>query len=211
MISLLAIAAISVYGLVRPAVLPLGDDIDPIYCSAVVVEHRLLTASHCLRVAHGKVRIAGETWPASRQVRDLTLMYVEMPERGLLLRRTPLRVGEEVFVLGHALGEVEPTLRRGIIAAVHADRVWLDLELLKGMSGGAVVDHEGRLIGLVKQVRYDADDNRITEIDTLEALHQVLGLRPITSSPVANKATRTTGGGSRIKQRVRVPVGRAFR
>lgn len=203
MLILVAVAAVNVYAAVRPAVLPLGDDVDPIFCSAVVVEHRLLTATHCMDVAEGIVRVGGRVVAASRQVSDLTLLLTIMPQRGLRLRRTSLRVGEEVYVLGHALGEPEPTLRRGILAAVHSDRVWLDLELLEGMSGGAVVDRDGRLIGLAKQVRFDSDDNRITEIDTLEALHQVLGVEP-RDLPAAAKPADSRES-SRIRQRTRFP------
>jgi hypothetical protein len=201
MFLLAAVAAINIFAAVRPAVLPLGDDVDPIFCSAVVVEHRLLTATHCMNVAEGIVRVGGRVVATSRQVSDLTLLLTIMPQRGLRLRRTSLQVGEEVYVLGHALGEAEPTLRRGILAAVHSDRVWLDLELLEGMSGGAVVDRDGRLIGLVKQVRFDSDENRITEIDTLEALHQVLEPRDL---PAAAKPTDSREP-SRIRQRTRYP------
>ncbi|XP_033752155.1 LOW QUALITY PROTEIN: peroxisomal leader peptide-processing protease-like [Pecten maximus] len=72
-------------------------------------------------------------------------------------KKTP-RQGEVVFVIGHALFgrgyDIEPTVTKGIVSKVirvrnHPVMIQTTCAVHAGASGGAVVDTEGRLVGLV--------------------------------------------------------------
>ncbi|XP_060081373.1 peroxisomal leader peptide-processing protease-like [Ylistrum balloti] len=80
-------------------------------------------------------------------------------QTGIKVRKTaPLRQGEAVFVIGHALFgrgfDLEPTVTKGIVSKVIHFRnqpvmIQTTCAVHAGASGGAVVDMEGRLVGLV--------------------------------------------------------------
>ncbi|XP_021349458.1 peroxisomal leader peptide-processing protease-like [Mizuhopecten yessoensis] len=80
-------------------------------------------------------------------------------EPGIKVRRTgTLRQGESVLVIGHALFgrgfDLEPTVTKGIVSKVIRVRnqpvmIQTTCAVQAGASGGAVVDMEGRLVGLV--------------------------------------------------------------
>lgn len=63
------------------------------------------------------------------------------------IRCEPLKVGEEVYAIGHPLGRLW-TVTFGRVSAVRGASVQLDATILPGNSGGGLFDKSGRLVGL---------------------------------------------------------------
>lgn len=84
---------------------------------------------------------------------------ITIQQSGIEIRKTgSLKLGEAVYVIGHALFgqgyDLEPTVTKGIVSKVimvknHPIMIQTTCAVHAGASGGAVVDKEGRLIGLV--------------------------------------------------------------
>lgn len=76
-----------------------------------------------------------------------------------------LRLGEEVFAIGHALGLAGgPSVSRGVVSGLQrangplAELIQTDAALNPGNSGGPLFDSEGRVIGVNTMVRAGAEN-----------------------------------------------------
>ncbi len=136
-------------------------------------EALLLTASHVLGNAR-EFRVVtheGESLAARLVARDadsdLALLAAESDQAPLLLGPPP-QVGDPVCAIGNAFGlglslscgVVSATGRAGVGFNRIEDFVQTDSMVNPGMSGGALVDGEGRLVGLLSAIftkRSDAD------------------------------------------------------
>jgi len=105
---------------------------------------------------------------ASEPVLDIALVKIEASDLDPLEWRTgkPAAVGEEVFALGTPsvfVGDPTPSLSAGIVSALHRtvgttaedgrpvhlpDLIETDARVSPGQSGGALLDDEGRLLGM---------------------------------------------------------------
>lgn len=98
-------------------------------------------------------RLAWETITQSDED-DLALGQIAAEDlAALALRTMPGRVGEPVIALGNPFG-LGMTASLGIISADgdaigHPGRVQTDAAINPGNSGGALVDREGRVVGIV--------------------------------------------------------------
>ena len=134
------------------------------YCSGVIVENVVLTAYHC--ISHGQevfVRDARGTWWAevvSRDpIHDLAILVPvlgrALPQGVKVARKAPTW-GDDIWVIGHPLGEYEFTITRGIVGHPRREDgglfggTWMqhDAGVLGGNSGGPVLNKHGRLVGI---------------------------------------------------------------
>lgn len=134
-------------------------------CSGVYIkENIILSAAHCVTMPENME--LKEVWAkkgdeSSRATvvkvdakADLALLYTPMNGRPLKLARGAVR-GQDCWVIGNPLGLVD-VLTKGIISSVDmvmegekASFMILDATVLPGNSGGAVVDANYHLIGIL--------------------------------------------------------------
>jgi hypothetical protein len=96
--------------------------------------------------------------------RGVTLVYLPEPldggYRALVLRSRGPETGEPVYAVGYAVGDLRLSFAVGTVfhdrpyesdAGTDLEHeVWFDITLVAGMSGGAIVDGDGRLVSLVQ-------------------------------------------------------------
>ena len=146
------------------SVVQLQNESGRTFCSGVIVDHKVMTAYHCIA---GGEAVYVETfrgrWEAAvwgtDETSDLAVLVPadrrELP-RGVRLARSAPGYGEEVWVIGHALGEYTNSLTRGIVSHPRRENgiyggLWMqhDAGQIGGNSGGPVLDAKGRLVGIV--------------------------------------------------------------
>ena len=74
-----------------------------------------------------------------------------------------VRVGEGVIVIGFPLGAdlgQDPTVSQGIVSAIRIGVLQTDAPINPGNSGGPMLDHAGRVIGVVSSRAETTDDGR---------------------------------------------------
>lgn len=135
-------------------------------CSAVVVaivdgEADALTAAHCVAhepTSHLDLTANGRDAQvlAFNRLLDLALIrfHAKHEEAMPLAPETP-KMGAEVAVLGYAFGVKKLAAQFGRVAQPYNDEteaLWLNVDLIFGDSGGAVVDDQGRLIGINSRI-----------------------------------------------------------
>jgi S1-C subfamily serine protease len=90
------------------------------------------------------------------QRRDLALLRADLPRLPIPAGAPdPPRVGQWVVAVGRAPDSAQPTATVGIVSArrrMRGEAVQIDAELNHGNVGGAVVDLEGRLLGIACNV-----------------------------------------------------------
>jgi S1-C subfamily serine protease len=101
-----------------------------------------------------------------------------------------VRIGQEVFAIGSALGVLQNTLTRGIVSGIrqtpNATLVQTDAAVNPGNSGGPLLDQAGRVVGIVTMGFTERQGlNFAVGIDHARAL---LEGRPAQASPVAPSA-----------------------
>lgn len=120
-----------------------------------------MTAAHCVPASYSadevdEPRIDGQPFTIvflSTEL-DLAIVQAAVKRPALEPRATPLLVGSEVVSYGYGYGSPAPILRTGVISGFMADAStgaeWqmLDNALVGGMSGGPIVDREGKVVGV---------------------------------------------------------------
>lgn len=137
----------------------------PGICSGVVLNTAagfLLTAAHCVTGDPDKlsVTVNGRHAEIARVNRLLDLAVIRFTVKGeqamTLAPETP-PIGTEVAVIGYGFGIDKLAVQFGHVAqSLNAETktLWLNAEVLGGNSGGAVIDNQGRLIGMTSRVYY---------------------------------------------------------
>jgi S1-C subfamily serine protease len=133
-------------------------------CSGTQIEQGVLSNAHCYpdetyEITQLWVRgidgVSYEAWVIKKDVEhDLLLLGFKGHYTNAVFASTPLKVGDEVFALGHGLG-LENTFASGIVSALN--RI-LDEESIKyiqhtvpingGFSGSALYNEQGELVGV---------------------------------------------------------------
>jgi len=148
--------------------------------SGVVVGdgHTIVTADHVLGPAQNQLPVLvrdddGTSYRARVVARhkasDLALLQIEQKLPVLAGRTGDLRLGEEVCAIGNAFG-VGLSVSCGRVSAVHRagvgfnaieDFIQTDAAVNPGMSGGALVDMQGRFAGMVSAIFTKQSDANI--------------------------------------------------
>ena len=125
------------------------DDGNPRLCTGFVVNTRrgeVLTARHCLN-PDGEVRVDDKPSQVLKKDDAFALLSIHpMSRPSMDIRTKPLLIGERVFTFGFGYGMLE-VFGRGI-AVKHEGDIGMDGPILPGMSGGPVVDMEGKVVGI---------------------------------------------------------------
>lgn len=136
-------------------------------CTAIAISEErgtFLTAGHCITEHAALITLDGH--PASvvwvDHKLDLAVLSCQITRRRAIVPRfDPLVLGEEVALYGHGLGSPVARLRIGhvsvleMIIAEHTEPyLMIDTAGLPGMSGGPIVDIEGRLVGVMQISSY---------------------------------------------------------
>lgn len=135
------------------------------FCSGVVVGSQLvLTEEHCLL---GGITVERHAFSVVKRAESLALLRTvgrSSTWRTLPIRREVAGYGEPVAAIGFGFGGQQPVLTAGVVAGpnMHGaiapsinDHLLLDINLISGQSGGAIVDREGRLVTVVSGVHTD--------------------------------------------------------
>ena len=124
--------------------------------------------------------------------RDLAVLKTGLPAPPIALRRTDPEVGAHVCAIGNSFG-LGLSFSCGVISAVHRrnvgfnaveDFVQTDAAVNPGASGGALVDPQGRLVGLIdgiftKEADIDAGVNFAVSVPMiLESLGSLREIHP---------------------------------
>jgi len=133
------------------------------FCSGVIVDHKVLTAFHCIEDGTPVfVKTHEDRWEAAVWKTDkLDDLAVLVPAdghalgSGIRLARKAPTWGDDVWAIGHALGKYEYSVTKGIVSYPKREDgvfggVWFqhDAGTVGGNSGGPVVNKHGRLVGI---------------------------------------------------------------
>jgi S1-C subfamily serine protease len=137
-------------------------------CSGVVVGSQdVLTVEHCL--SQPGLIVTVERHPFSVEEKVGTLVRLRTigrsnTWRALPIRRHAVRTGDAIATIGYGLGGDQLLITAGHVATTTlansifddiTGRLILNMELIVGQSGGAVVDSRGRLVSLADFVLTD--------------------------------------------------------
>ena len=135
------------------------------HCTGVQIGIRwILTAEHCLPPKDVNVDITANGTPVRvlKRSAELDLAILETPGDAtnsiMEIRKSPPKLGEEVAAVGLGWGPgnegrvIPPMVLRRSIARIGANGyIYTDGSFIPGMSGGPLVDVDGKLIGVVRQ------------------------------------------------------------
>jgi len=123
--------------------------------SLVVTNHHVLGSGlPTLRLSNGE-KIQGEVWKEAESS-DLAIIRLDRGsyDQPLLELATAedLRVGQEVYAIGSAMGVLDNTVTRGIVSALRSigdfTLIQTDAAINPGNSGGPLIDRKGRVVGI---------------------------------------------------------------
>jgi S1-C subfamily serine protease len=136
-------------------------------CSAVVVAAPssaiglALTAAHCVNSPKDTITINGRDahFVKANKILDLALVAFDPKhEKPIPLAPEAPETGAEVLMAGYPFGSETFHVQTGTVSAPY-DRdckcLKLDVNVIPGDSGGAVLDSQGRLIGLTTGMHYN--------------------------------------------------------
>jgi len=134
------------------------------FCSGVIVDRVVLTAWHCVEKGTPVwVETIADKWEAALSAADprsdlAVLVPVDgrrLPDGVRLAKKAP-GFADEVWVIGHALGDYAYSVTKGIVSNPRRNDgifggLWFqhDAAQIGGNSGGPVINKHGRLVGIV--------------------------------------------------------------
>lgn len=140
----------------------------------IVTNNHVVTGASSIQVTLSDGTVLKGTLAGSDKADDLAVVKITPPASGLttvdLGDSSALKVGQEVLALGSPLGNSE-TVTRGIISALNRnvsegqngatlpDAIQTDAPINPGNSGGALVDMQGKLIGIPTLNAVDTEYN----------------------------------------------------
>lgn len=156
---------------VVPVLIVVPPSAPELVCTGVVVAPmRVVTERHCLQHDHDEHQFlvgqfGGRVIKEQGQVLLIALDRMDPLWRPLALADQRPKSGEAVVALGYAFGATTVFATLGTVAtdttpslgeADHpSDELWFDLQLIGGMSGGAIVNGRGQLVSLNRGIRSD--------------------------------------------------------
>lgn len=118
-----------------------------------------VTGNMVVTLRNGNTLPAEVLWVSGKQY-DLALIRVGIPLTPVTLRMEPLKLGEEVFAVGHP-GNYDWSVVFGHVANLGGRTingvpglVQIDADINVGNSGGGLFDKSGRLVGLPNSIAF---------------------------------------------------------
>ncbi len=131
-----------------------GDGADVGYCAGVVVNAEaghVLTAAHCVPE---KVSLTVDGRHADlvriNRVLDLAVLKAKLKSATALTIADVPKTAMPIAVVGYPFGSESIVVQLGSVASAETrdGEVWLNIDVLPGDSGGAVIDGTGKLVAL---------------------------------------------------------------
>lgn len=136
------------------------------FCSAAVVRlvptPQLVTEAHCVDSV-ADLQVYADGIPVQELLRDHDFVLLLAEDRdprwnpAHLAERDP-EPGDMMRAFGWAYGEF-PAVVRGVYSGRSKDEFFFDLNTIRGMSGGPIVDDRNHLVALVRGVQSDGTVN----------------------------------------------------
>ncbi len=127
---------------------PIDNDHTAICTGFIVDPSHVLTVRHCVLEGLSQNGLPVDVEKVSSSLALLNVHAIVGPP--LKIRKEPLKAGEEVVGLGYGLGVFHVFTRFVAIPVYEGTEVILDGLMLQGMSGGPVVDLQGRVVGIIQ-------------------------------------------------------------
>ena len=117
------------------------------FCTGVVVGiDRAITARHCISDAES-FTVDGQPSRVLKLENELALISIQVGSKSIIdVRKESVQIGDTIRTFGYAWGDM--TILKRDIAAKANDDIIMDGGLAPGMSGGPVVDSNGKLAGI---------------------------------------------------------------
>jgi hypothetical protein len=126
---------------------PTGSDTHAVCTGVIVGADLVLTVSHCLG---DDLEVNGIPVEVIKSDDSLALLRSPSLGGGIEIRKDALKYGEDVVGIGWGGGELTVFIRHVALPNFERDVV-LDGLMIPGMSGGPIVDMDGKLIGLIER------------------------------------------------------------
>jgi S1-C subfamily serine protease len=167
----------------RIEILKDGED-KPGICSGVAINADagfLLTAAHCVEGEPKQlsVTVNGRHAEIARTNRLLDLAVLRFKvkdEQTMLLAEKTPPIGTEVAIIGFNFGVEKLAVQFGRVSQMlnaETKTLWIDGTMVPGQSGGAVIDANGRLVGMTSRI-YHSGPSRIGGAIPVESLEDFL-------------------------------------
>lgn len=133
-------------------------------CSSVIINGPkgfALTAAHCVDGKDLAFTVNGRLAMVVRvdRINDLAVLhYAPKNETSMPLADKTPEIGTDIAVVGYPFGVKDVAAQFGRIAQSYnaeTKMIWINADLIFGDSGGAVIDDQGRLIGLNSAIFYE--------------------------------------------------------
>lgn len=137
----------------------LSDFDGDIYCTGYVIDNQrdfVMTAQHCVDGDYGIIVDHKSAWVvwADKEL-DIAVLQVPGISKPELHPGKHPKIGQAIAALGHGYGLEQPMFRVGLVAhpdvhILELSGTWviLDFPLIPGMSGGPMVDQDGKVLAI---------------------------------------------------------------
>lgn len=143
-------------------------------------KHYFMTATHCAGIEMKLDGVEADTDRIILEDVEADIMIVaakDLDRPALVLAKRDVRVGQPIAALGYAWGMALPAFRTGVASILGLIGPWdeqrytvADFAFIGGMSGGPVVDQNGRVVSIVQLGTDGAGMGR-----TLDVLRKLTG------------------------------------
>jgi S1-C subfamily serine protease len=128
-------------------------------CTGFVVNSAkgwVLTAKHCIPPDERPIYVDEKVSVVLKQSDSMAIVQIPaMSKPSLDLRTKPLQVGDRIRTFGYGRGEFLVLTRNVAAFSPNGDDMAFDGPLIEGMSGGPVVDDDGKVVGINQGVWID--------------------------------------------------------
>jgi len=133
-------------------------------CSGVIINKKsgfVLTAGHCVDGKGVQLTVNDRHAEVARVNKILDLAVVrttlrDSDEEMVIASESPM-AGAEISVIGYPFGVSELAVQFGRVSQAYnkeTKTIWINVAIIPGNSGGAIMDSTGKLVGITSRVYY---------------------------------------------------------